>query len=88
MPDRIQVVFNEGGVVELMLLENGIRSLKFDPAGSLFTADALGDPELKGALRRWMEASGTQGWMEGRELAAALKRIGFDIETLAAKYPG
>ena len=88
MPDRIQVVFNEGGVVELMLLDNGIRSLKFDPAGSLFTADALNDPEMKVGLRRWLEVSGAHGWMEGRELAAALRSSGLDIDAIASRYPG
>jgi len=87
MDGKFQVVFSPEGLVEMLLLDGEVRKLTFDPAGSPFTADAVAEPEVRAALRQWMEDTNAEGWIAWRELAATLQGMGVDMDRVAARHP-
>lgn len=85
MTDRFQIVFNPDGVVEMMLLEGEVRTLTFDSTDSPFTTAAMNEPDVKAALRQWMEDTNAEGWVGWQELSATLRGMGVDMEAVVAR---
>lgn len=88
MPDRIQYVFAQGGVIEVLLpIDGAVRSITINPEQFPCDRDALQDVGVKAALFQWMTETGAEGWIGWPELGRALEARGVDMEALIARYP-
>jgi len=88
MPDRLQTVFNQDGVIDLLIrIDGAVRTVHVSPAEAPWDQQALEGTEVKIALFHWMVETNAEGWIGARELMSVLSKRGVDVDRLIARFP-
>ena len=89
MPEpRAQVVFGPEKVEILLREESGaIRPILLSIAAAPCAPEALGDPQVAGALDEWAFSHVIPDEIDWHYLEAVLARCEVDVDLLAAQYP-